>query len=354
MGIAMINFLRCFLLFVSLCGLGVVWVRGAHPEWVIALDQWVCDRHVEESRELWEKVSSNDDAGKTAELQIEVAEHLQNLGAVWSVERRFPMWNNLVLWLIGRLRETEELDGAQYWLQRLLEVTPHNMPQTLALAEVCIAKGKPSDLQQADELLQSLHTLMPTWGAVPEARLRLAVRSRNWQEAMERLGAYQKMESAGLANKWQWFIALKGQEKTRRINEIDAHVVDGDYTLSCSSLKGIPLKSVRVDPKPGARGELVQVRYVGILKGGGTIDIKVKSARDCEWDGTKRSLRLTGTRDPRVTLLMPQAAIQGLQVHFRARGPIPAWVWHAAEENSEFARLLIAGGHTPPPKGGQN
>ncbi|MFT5197425.1 MAG: hypothetical protein ACI87O_000064 [Planctomycetota bacterium] len=337
----MMHLVRLTFLILSLGAAGVVWAYGAHPEWVGRMDRWFCERHLEATQELSDRVQNIESGDASTGLHSEVVQHLQDLGDVQFGERRFELWRQLVLWYVGEARKWGEVDVAITWQAALMAATPRDMEQRLIWIELLMEKARPKDLGQARKFLASMRLGLPEWKPALEMDLRLSCDENDWSRLAETLEQWQSMGGESLAEGWQWFVRSAGSHKWQTSPRMSALPAEGatHYVLTWT-LTGEKLQALRVDPPAGSAGILEQVQFVGLDAHGQAIELTLIDAQDCAWVPAEKRLHLSGLSDPRMTLGVPPQELSAIQVHFAPKQAIPDWILEQAAKHSELAAQL--------------
>ncbi len=345
---SMLNFVRLSFLILSLCVAGFAWALGAHPEWVGAVDRWLCDRHMQETQELWDRVQETveEDGFDAHVLHGEVQVHLLSLGDVHFGDRRFRLWRELVLWCAAEARESGELSLAIDWQALLMSATPYDSRQGAVYIELLMENGRPKDLKEARRILVGIRTVSPTWEPAQKLDFRLAVVEENWDFAIGALKDLQAGDEHGLAKGWQFFFRPEGVSKIQKSSRMN---VD---SVSKSSLCEVDLEfphpltmdRLRVDPPTKAVGLLQRLRLVGLGTEGQSADLRILKAVECEWDEGLGHARLSGQSDPRLSLLPPDFPLRAIRVSFQPLGALPEDVLQVALEHETLRAWLKSQG----------
>jgi hypothetical protein len=340
----MLNILRLTLLIVSLGTVGFLWGYRTHPEWIDGFDRWICERHLDDSRALWNRVQAfeaSEGSGPDG-LHVEVESHLKQRGQVHSMEREFPLWRNLVIWYVAEASKWGEWDRALQWQGVLMTATPHDMDQGLVQINALMQRGRPMDWVQAREALDGIRRGLPEWEPALEMEMRFDWKQQAWVPLVEALRQWQGLGGQDWVEGWQWFFRSEGQAKTQSTALQSAVRAPGGEAMAVqwTPLEAGRLEYLRFDPPRGAAGRLRPVRCVGVAHDGAQHELRVVQAKDCEWSEQDRSLLLTGLNDPRLTLALPGLPMASVQVQFQFIRPTPDWILEGAKQHPELARLL--------------
>ncbi|MCP5021736.1 MAG: hypothetical protein GY930_08145 [bacterium] len=344
----MLHFVRLLFLTLGLCVAGFIWAYGSHPEWVQAADRRLCDRHVYDTQVIWDRVQEAVEQGgpdgKT--LHADVNAHLRSLGEVRFGERRFSLWRDLVVWYVAEARKWGELDVAIVWQGRLVELAPRDVQQGLIHIELLMEKGRPKNLKNARESLTSIRLALPAWEPAQQLDFRLALIEQDWELALEVTQDLQAAGGKGLAQGWQFFFQPVGESKMqsspRRKGEFPFDspncVVEFEFASAAT------MRRLRVDPPAKGEGSLGELRFEGLGVEGQRVELSVLKARDGDWDGEHRRMRLFGKSDPRISLKAPPFPLRALRVSFHPLGVLPEPLLKAAQEHGPLRELLGARG----------
>ncbi|MFT4647870.1 MAG: hypothetical protein ACI9X4_001085 [Glaciecola sp.] len=337
----MMHLVRLTFLILSLGAAGVVWAYGAHPEWVGRMDRWFCERHLEATQELSDRVQNIESGDASTGLHSDVVQHLQQLGAVQFGERRFELWRQLVLWYAGEARKWGELDVALTWQATLMAATPRDMEQRLIWIELLMEKARPEDLDQARKLLASMRLGLPEWKPALEMDLRMSCVEKDWSRLAVTLEQWQSIGGESLSAGWQWFVRSADNVKWQPSPRVSALSAEGaTHCVLTWTLTGEKLQALRVDPPAGSTGILEQVQFVGLDAQGQAIELSLIDAKDCVWVPAEKRLHLSGLSDPRMTLEVPPQALSAIQVHYEPKLAIPGWILNQAAKHPELAAQL--------------